>query len=355
MYTLVDYLKWRSDIEMSQDGFNPVDNVVLSSISYLNFDVILNQPNETKSLSTLADEYFSIHKNKKSKNKDLLAGVPEIFSLAAYSKRYENIVIRNYVNHIDKEKVLQFSAMEFVLPDGTSYISFRGTDDTIIGWQEDFLLAVTEVQSEIEAVAYLNYVASLSNNKLRVAGHSKGGHLAIYAAALCTGENQSRILEIYSNDGPGFTKEFVNTYEVGLISEKVTHIIPEDSVVGMIMEPIGKTLVVKSTNKKVMQHDQLSWCVEKNHFVEADSPTKNSMAIHKSTLQWINSFNTDEKIKFINELFEILKAPGYQKMSELQNGGIHAITAMTKQLNHSSAETRDKLKTLLKLLIPEII
>ena len=181
MGTLSDYIRWRGDLEFWQDGFNVIDNLVLSCVSYVQLeDVFKKHGEEVIDIHDVSDIYFkNFHDENRYKETSVLFHAPLTLKAIADTKRFRNIKIRNYVSKLDPDKTLQFAAMEFLLPDGTSYVAFRGTDDNLVGWKEDFYLALGEVEAERQAVRFLNEIASASDRPLRVGGHSKGGHLAI--------------------------------------------------------------------------------------------------------------------------------------------------------------------------------
>lgn len=357
MSTLIDYIKWRGDLEFWQDGFNVFDNLVFSAISYVEMDQVFNNSEvDTLFLTEVSDQYFEKYAaGIVYRDNSVLRECPNIMKAAASAKRYQKVLVRNYVSKIDTAKTLQFSAVEFLLPDGTSYVAYRGTDDTIIGWKEDFLLAVSEVEAEKLSVEYLDKIGLESNRRLRIGGHSKGGHLAVYGAAKCSKDIQDRILDVYSNDGPGFSKEFVKSKQVKAISDRVLRIIPEESVVGMLMEPVGSTIVVKSTNKFIMQHDLMSWEMDAMEFVTEKSVTSGAKAIDKAIKEWLDEFEDDKRIDFVEDVFAVLEASEAQTLSGIQEGGIKAVQKMTKRLNELSGDTREQIGKVLKLIMEQLV
>ncbi len=357
MAVLSDYIKWRGDLEFWQDGFNEFDNLVFSAISYVMMDDIFDSSEcKVLSLKLISDTYFSEgYEPKKYGINSVLNNTPEILRQAAESRRYENVMIRNYVSTVDVSRTLQFAAMEFLLPDGTSYIAFRGTDDTIVGWKEDFMMSVSETAAERDAVAYLNLVASCSRRLLRIGGHSKGGHLAVYAAALCEEKIRERILQIFSNDGPGFTEDFIKDKRTRSIQNRVLRILPAESIVGMLMEPVGKAVVVRSTQKGFAQHDLLSWCIDGMHFEKAPRISKGSAIFDKAITEWLGSFNATERSAFVEELFSVLEASGVSTLTEIQDNMGSTLPAMRRQFKTISPQTKEKVNDVIKYLFSELL
>ena len=184
MQNILDYLDWRGDISFDVDGFNEVDNLIMSVLSYLEFEGIVTHGIGQGSISLLdaAIQYEkNINKLPSTDHNQLLRNVPVLLFKAAHTKRYEKIKLSGYENQIDFEESKQFSAMVFSINSNQHFIAFRGTDDTIVGWQEDFQMSfMDEVHAQKQAVIYVNRTCSNLSGKLYFGGHSKGGNLAVY-------------------------------------------------------------------------------------------------------------------------------------------------------------------------------
>ena len=264
----------------------------------------------------------------------------------AESVRFGKCVIRNYVNEIVTEAEQQFSAVEIVLDDGTSYISFRGTDDTIIGWKEDFNLSTGVVPAQERAVEYMERISDKASGMLRVGGHSKGGNLAIYGSVMCKSAHD-KILEIYSNDGPGFSKEFQESPETAEMMPKIIRIIPEYSIIGTLLEHEKQPIIVASTSRGLLQHDGFSWEVQGPGLVRRDSLNKTALRFIEILHKWIDGMDTEQKRLLIEDLFATLQASGYENLSEVQSGGIKSLAAMVKRLDKFAPESRGMMQELL--------
>ena len=333
MGTLSDYIKWRGDLEFWQDGFNVIDNLVLSCLSYVPLEGVFKKFGaEVIDIQDVNRIFFeSFYDEEKYGEGSILKDAPITLRNIADTKRYRYVKIRNYVNKIELDKNLQFAAMEFLLPDGTSYVAFRGTDDTIVGWKEDFRLVLEEVEAERQAVAYLNDIAADGDRLLRVGGHSKGGHLAMYASAMCEPEIQERILNVYSNDGPGFTDQMAKSKELKAICPKLTSIVPEDSIVGLLMRPICKPVVVKSTAIAVAQHNLATWCLEGKNLITVDDVSKTAKFVDKTIKENVSKMTDEEINDFVENLFSIFEATGAITLSEIKKSGFKGIKAMTER------------------------
>lgn len=348
MGNIMDYISWRADLTFAQSPFNEVDNLILACFSYVNLDRI---PAVTRQkgieLKKLVKEFKKLHTIKELEaDKSFIRLAPFMMFEMAESVRFGNCVIRNYVNEIVTEAEQQFSAVEIVLDDGTSYISFRGTDDTIIGWKEDFNLSTGVVPAQERAVEYMQRISDKASGMLRVGGHSKGGNLAIYGSVMCKSVHD-KILEIYSNDGPGFSKEFQESPETAEMMPKIIRIIPEYSIIGTLLEHEKQPIIVASTSRGLLQHDGFSWEVQGPGLVRRDSLNKTALRFIEILHKWIDGMDMEQKRLLIEDLFATLQASGYENLSEVQSGGLKSLAAMVKRLDKFAPESRGMMQELL--------
>ena len=250
------------------------------------------------------------------------------------------------MNDIVSEAEQQFAAMEIVLEDGTSYVSFRGTDDTIIGWKEDFNLSTGVVPAQKRAIEYLQKISEHTDGMLRVGGHSKGGNLAIYGSVMCKSAHE-KILEIYSNDGPGFSTEFQELPETKEMKPKIIRIIPEYSIIGTLLEHEKEPVIVASSSKGLLQHDGFSWEVQGPALVRRDSLNKTALRFIEILHKWIDGMDMEQKRLLIEDLFATLQASGYENLSEVQSGGLKSLAAMVKRVEKFAPESRGMMMELL--------
>ena len=348
MGNIMDYISWRGDLSFAQSPFNEVDNLILACFSYVNLDGIPAVSGQKGiELKKLVKEFKKLHTIKELEaDKSFIRLAPFMMFEMAKSVRFGNCVIRNYVNEIVTEAEQQFSAVEIVLDDGTSYISFRGTDDTIIGWKEDFNLSTGVVPAQERAVEYMQRISDKAYGMLRVGGHSKGGNLAIYGSVMCKSAHD-KILEIYSNDGPGFSKEFQESPETAEMMSKIIRIIPEYSIRGTLIEHEKQPIIVASTSRGLLQHDGFSWEVQGPGLVRRDSLNKTALRFIEILHKWIDGMDTEQKRLLIEDLFATLQASGCENLSEVQSGGIKSLAAMVKRLDKFAPESRGMMQELL--------
>lgn len=348
MGNIMDYISWRGDLSFEQSQFNEVDNLILACFSYVNLDGISAVTKQKGiGLKKLTEEFMKLHTMKELEaDKSFIRLAPFMMMEMAKSVRFGKCVVRNYVNDIVTEAEQQFAAMEIVLEDGTSYVSFRGTDDTIIGWKEDFNLSTGVVPAQKRAIEYLQKISEHTDGMLRVGGHSKGGNLAIYGSVMCKSAHE-KILEIYSNDGPGFSREFQELPETKEMMPKIIRIIPEYSIIGTLLEHEKEPVIVASSSKGLLQHDGFSWEVQGPALVRRDSLNKTALRFIEILHKWIDGMDTEQKRLLIEDLFATLQASGYENLSEVQSGGLKSLAAMVKRVEKFAPESRGMMQELL--------
>lgn len=348
MGNIMDYISWRGDLSFEQSQFNEVDNLILACFSYVNLDGISAVTKQKGiGLKKLTKEFMKLHTMKELEaDKSFIRLAPFMMMEMAKSVRFGKCVVRNYVNDIVTEAEQQFAAMEIVLEDGTSYVSFRGTDDTIIGWKEDFNLSTGVVPAQKRAIEYLQKISEHTDGMLRVGGHSKGGNLAIYGSVMCKSAHE-KILEIYSNDGPGFSREFQELPETKEMMPKIIRIIPEYSIIGTLLEHEKEPVIVASSSKGLLQHDGFSWEVQGPALVRRDSLNKTALRFIEILHKWIDGMDMEQKRLLIEDLFATLQTSGYENLSEVQSGGLKSLAAMVKRVEKFAPESRGMMQELL--------
>ena len=348
MGNIMDYISWRGDLSFEQSQFNEVDNLILACFSYVNLDGISAVTKQKGiGLKKLTKEFMKLHTMKELEaDKSFIRLAPFMMMEMAKSVRFGKCVVRNYVNDIVTEAEQQFAAMEIVLEDGTSYVSFRGTDDTIIGWKEAFTLSTGVVPAQKRAIEYLQKISEHTDGMLRVGGHSKGGNLAIYGSVMCKSAHE-KILEIYSNDGPGFSREFQELPETKEMMPKIIRIIPEYSIIGTLLEHEKEPVIVASSSKGLLQHDGFSWEVQGPALVRRDSLNKTALRFIEILHKWIDGMDMEQKRLLIEDLFATLQASGYENLSEVQSGGLKSLAAMVKRVEKFAPESRGMMQELL--------
>ena len=356
MANLLDYLDWRGDLTLDQAPFNEVDNLILAELSFVDFKDIVPGPDEGESvvLREAAEAFFAKFPQGEKIDMGVLVpgAIPEMLRKMADSRRFGDMKLNCFVDHLDVGKGEQFAALAIETGDKGMYLSFRGTDDTLAGWKEDFELAcMPEVPAQKKAVAYTWAVAKqFPRKKLRLGGHSKGGNLAVYAGVFCPENVQKRIIGVWSNDGPGFHNDLLDLPEHRRIAERIFSIVPKSSVVGMLLEHEEDYTVVDSDQLGFMQHDGFSWQVVGDHFITLRQVTQQAHFSDQELRKWVHGLTVEQRETFVNAMFDVLSASGAVTLTDLKDDSFKAVGAMVKAMKDLDKETRDGLWEFLAIL-----
>ena len=272
------------------------------------------------------------------------------------SPRFRDVRVCDYVDDFDERAEKQFSACTLRLPAGGAYVSFRGTDNTVVGWKEDFNMAFeTGVPSQLAAVAYLERVAPTIEGPLYLGGHSKGGNLAVYAAARCSEAAAARIERAFSHDGPGFTEEALA--DAGWLGRAhlVSKTVPRSSVIGMLFERQEDYAVVASSTSGLMQHDPFSWVVEGADFSYAEGIGRGARLVDRTLNEWIARMTREERASFVDTLFSVIDAAGKDTFGELGESWQTAVPAMLRELGGLEPQERAAITRALALLVRTVM
>ena len=347
MANMLDYLAWRGDIALTERPFNEVDNLILSELAYARFEDIVPGPEAggEVTLARAAARYREL-----GYTSALINDPGALLAAAGESARFSAVRLSRYVNRIDPARAVQFSAVCFALPDGTLYVAYRGTDDTLVGWREDFNFAFTRTIGQAEAAEYLNRAAAGFGGPLRVGGHSKGGNLAAYAASFCAEDVKARILNVYSNDGPGFNQSVARSAEYGAMLDRISLIIPESSLVGVLLDNRAKRRVVKSSASGVLQHNPLTWQVRGTAFEGVDGQSAASLFMDETLGRWLDGLSDEQRRNLVSAIFDSMDASGAVTLAEMNENKWDSYGAILKAAGEiDPAVRKDVLNTLGKL------
>lgn len=322
MADIRDYLELRGDITLDERPFNDVDNLVLATLSYLDLTGIVGGPGEPGVRVTDAcGELLSRAGGDLASRVRSLATIDERFVVAlGGSARLGDAVLRGYVDVRDDERVMQFSAVTIDLPKGGSYVAFRGTDTTLVGWRENFILSFAVTQAQRASAEYLARELELAvaeGRRVRVGGHSKGGNLAAYAAACCPVALSGAVERVYSNDGPGMDRSVLPVSCHDVMGERYVRIVPAYSVVGRLFSDDAPCQVVRSSAARSLQHDPLTWQVGPAGFLEAEGPDPECLVVDRAFAAWLGRLVPDDRRKLTEELFDALAAGGAETFEDL--------------------------------------
>jgi len=303
MADLFDYLHWRGDLNARCLPVNPVDGLILSWFSSMD-----HREPVADTVGAAADAVLERTDGEAARLTQALSK----------SVRFRDMRLVGFRRRFSEEEELQFGAMTVLTGDGWALVVYRGTDATLVGWKEDFNMAFAdEVPAQREAAAYLEEAARLTPLPLRVAGHSKGGNLAVYAAANVNPAVRRRIGAVWNFDGPGMNERVMQSPGYRSMESRIVTYLPESSIVGILLERAGQVHVVKSDAVGPMQHIPYSWQVTPSGFEEAQSLTPQSLYADRTIRTWLNSMSRTERQRLVDGLYDVVQATGARTLGEV--------------------------------------
>ncbi len=354
MANIIDYVLWRGDLTLEQAEWNEVDSLILAELSYMNFSEIA-ESEKGITVWEAAQKYFQSGRQAMKNTGDLYnENYFRMLQKMAESNRFGDMKLMHYVQKLDTEIDMQFSAVTVEIAKRQLYVAFRGTDDTLLGWKEDFMMGVLPVvPSQQEALEYIKRIAEdFPGYRIITGGHSKGGNLAVYAALHAGKRLQKKILAVYNHDGPGFLKSVVETPEYQNIAERIHTTVPELSIVGMLLEHDENYSVVKSTEKGFMQHDGFSWEVCGPAFVHLDEVNRESRIADRAIRKVFEELSVGQRSQLTNALFDALGAKNNRTLTDMREGKV-GICEIIKAYDGLDKETRKILQSVLSHILAE--
>ncbi len=334
MANMVDYLAWRGDVPFEVSPWNEIDGLLIATLSYLNFHGGRDPKGWT------LEEMARIDLLQEG-NSAGFPGKKTAFEAMASGNRFRGCRMHHAIALTDPEIGMQFSALCMDLPDGTTCVAFRGTDNTIVGWREDFNMAfTTRVPAQEAAILYLARAAALSTRPLRLVGHSKGGNLAVYAAAFATRKVQNRIESIWTYDGPGMNRETSQAEGYHRIRDKIRSFIPQTSIIGLLMEYYDPYTVVRSTASGISQHDPMTWQVYGPRFETLPSVDQTAVVVRDTLHEWLQNSTPEQRAAFVDALFGMVETTKATRMSELTGEKLRSMMTMLGNRKEVDPETR---------------
>ena len=354
MPNLMDYIDWRGDLTLKADPFCAVDNLALSELVYVDLDGIV--PEGKESFITLAEAskaFFERHTREELLARENFTRMAPFFmEKMAASRRFGEMKLFGYTNYIDEKAEAQLAVMSCLLEDGTVYVAYRGTDDTVVGWKEDFNLSfMTETVGQKKAAEYLNGMFSEGKEKLRVGGHSKGGNFAVYASAFAGKSVKKKIMEVYTNDGPGFRPEVTEREAYREMLPKIISIVPESTIVSVLLENDVRHCVVKSSAGGVSQHDPLTWQVQGNTFVMAPGRDESSKFFDTTVRSWLAGLPDGERESFVDSLFRVLRSTGAGTLEEIGSDPLKSGAEIIRFIREMPKEEQEEFRGVIGRLI----
>ena len=341
MNTIHDYLFWRGDLTFDQVPFNDVDAGILARFAYEPMDGIVSDNFYEQTLlkdacrEMLNDPGLVDHVIERDID-------PKFIWEISNCRRFSDIRLSGYVNEINTETQIQFSAVVFdINGEGDYYLGFRGTDNTLIAWKEDFNMGFEfPVPAQAQALEYLETaLRKFKDGTFMIGGHSKGGNLSIYSSVFCRPEFRRAISKIYNFDGPGFTSSIMETEGYKEISSKIITYVPKFSVVGMILEHEEDYSVVDSNATGIMQHELLTWGIEPGGYDLVDDLDKGSKFLDETMRAWIGNLSKEEREVFVENIYSVVEASNATTIAEFVDNKNEAVSRMISMYSRMDSDS----------------
>lgn len=346
MAHLIDYLEKVENLTFDQEPLNILDKVCINEIGYLTYEKWLTASDLKKPINLhdfaegkeLNPDYsFMVTKER-----------VELAEAMVRSRRFASLSLSNYRSVLDKEVEKQFAAMIFSLPElGYHQLVFRGTDDSVIGWKEDFQLTYSrEIPAHRSAMTFLeDHLPNLSG-RITVSGHSKGGNLALYSAVQSSTSLREKIAELLLLDSPGLMKSLLEKPSYQELKAKMIVIRPQDSVVGVMLYWDRPAQLVAAEGIGFAQHNALTWEVDlaANDFAYEDQPTELSQRLEETFQEWIETLPNQELKQVCDLVFDTILDSGIESLDDI---GIQALPQIGQVLQEFG-NLSDKQKKVLQ-------
>ncbi len=340
MDSLTDYILWMQDFTFSETGFLDVDALILSNLAYYDFSALFDEQNgpvyvrDAQKILDAGEVNVEIAIHDKN-YKDLLQA-------AVNSKRFGNLRMTDYIDIKRTDPPVQYAVETFHDESGLSFIAFRGTDDSLAGWYEDFIASFCKTEAQEMAKDYvMRVVSSDPGRRWMMGGHSKGGNLAIYAGCTMDAELFDRIECIYNLDGPGLSKDVMGDIPTENVLAKTICIQPEFSVVGKLFDMhIPNTRIIKSSAHGAFQHAPITWGVDHGKIAAAENHNPLSVWVNEFIARWIECSSVEERKIFLSEIYEAISSGGSTTLAELAGEGFDGFKRVQSRLKNPSDVTK---------------
>lgn len=322
MGNLITYVQQYEAQTFEDKSLTDIDVLALTEIAYLPFDEIVPKSfdvTEAISIQQLGKEFEKIKQKEHEKNPFMITEERiQLLEVVSKSQRFKDIKVFGFMNNIDDELTKQFAAVCYQWEKESRWIIFRGTDESLTGWKEDFMMTYSDlIPAQTDAIEYLRKQAATFSGTLNVSGHSKGGNLSLYASAMQEEDIQNRIQQIYCWDSPGVHRSILNTEGYQRIVSKAKRYIPQDAIVGLMLESQVPYHIIESQGSGIAQHSALMWNIEGDCFVELTELTKNSQLTDQTFKQWTQTVADEDLKLFFDTFFELFFEMGVETINDV--------------------------------------
>lgn len=344
---LFSYLERVGNYGFNELNFNIIDSLIFANLSYYHFDFMLDKENYELTIKEAAHIYFLYP--ELVKKADIETARNRFLKVLVRTKRFKDLKIFNFEHEISKKSEKQFCALSVKISQNTIYVSFSGTDLSLIGWKEDFNLSYLDtIPSQISAKNYVNKLKLKGIKNLYLGGHSKGGNLALYASYFSYKRVKNKIVNVFNFDGPGLNIK-VNDE---ITKNKIITIVPSMSIFGMVFNNPLDTYIISSSTKGLLEHDLFSWIIDKNnHFIFATYLSSTSKTLNIAISKYVKDLPKEERKEFINLCYLLIKGTKAKDIIEFRSNLVKTLIGLIKTYNKLNEIEKNTIKKCLRLII----
>lgn len=357
MGNIIDYVN-NFQHTFTEKPLSEVDSLVLCQLSYLKMKHLIPGLEDGHNFISFREVTVKEHEEQVFADERYREDNQKLVKALLKSRRFAQLALNYYVDILDKEMEIQFSAVTCYLGEDADgkpifYIAYRGTDENLVGWKEDFTLAFSEpVVGQLFAARYMRKASGHLPGHFYLGGHSKGGNLAVFAAMSSSAVLQERIREVFSHDGPGFKPQVMERYEYERIADKVNKILPGSSLVGMLLESGSAYSVVESSSYGLWQHNPYTWAVdsETGIFRHREELKNGARFMDTAVTDWILSLDDEQVGRFSDVLFRVLGASEADNLIDFKNDWKKSLSGILQELKEMDEETKTEIEDIVREL-----
>jgi hypothetical protein len=352
MADMLDYLDWYGDLGFDVIPFDEVDALLLSQLAYLDLAGVVPSPGEERpiTVSEAAGRFSTLHPSNAPEDLGPLISprtVQLLTSMANTGRRFATATLSSYEAVLDTQTHEQFGALTIGLADGSTFVSFRGTDSSLVGWLEDCEMSYKVVPSQVHALAYLEAAAMRTQGPIRVGGHSKGGNLAAYAVSHCAPAVRDRVTDVWCCDSPGFENDVVPLSGVEPIRDLIHLFTPGYSVVGALFDHVVDPVVIRSDGTGIMEHSAMDWQVMRGKLVRGERAGDGTVYVNQAFITLLCSRDLAGRKKLLDDLYAALEEQGITSLDDMLSHGSAGLSATLGSIRSLDDEDRKVMQDFL--------
>ena len=278
MTTVIEYVRHAQ--EPLRADLSPADALALSCLIYVDFHAL---PGPRSPQGCLLREFAQASSIPSLYRYSLASHADRpLLEAAGASARFGGLRVRDAVTRLTSSPLAQFGAVTFIDEAGATYVVFRGTDASAVGWAEDARFGLDfPTDSQRWAANYLAYAASQATGPIIVVGHSKGANLTLYASAAATPPALERV---YAFDPVGFPRPVIEDGFFRGIDGRMRIYVTAGSWVSPLLPLPAQATVVASTWPGPLSHNPYAWRFQGSSLAPDHRPPSRSGQLLRAVL-----------------------------------------------------------------------